>query len=205
MDSSRPPLELGCMDPDPLRQFSLWLRQAEAEDVPMPIAMTLATADDQGRVSARIVLLRDLDPYGFLFYTNYESRKGRDLTVNSSAALVFHWLPLARQIRIEGSVETLSAAESDCYFSSRPRGNQLAAHASPQSRPVTDRHELEKRFEDVEHQYYGKEVPRPSHWGGYRVVPEMIEFWQEGEHRLHDRLRYRRDGHGNWLLERLGP
>lgn len=205
MESSRPPLELGCTDPDPLRQFNLWLRQAELDDVPMPMAMTLATADDQGRVSARIVLLRGLDQYGFHFYTNYESRKGQDLTVNSSAALVFHWLPLARQIRIEGSVEILSAAESDRYFSSRPRGNQLAAHASPQSRPVTDRHELEKRFEDAERQYYGKEVPRPTHWGGYRVVPEMIEFWQEGEHRLHDRLRYQRGDSGIWLLERLGP
>jgi len=205
MDSRQSPLELSRMDSDPLRQFNLWLRQAEAAEVSMANAMTLATAGRQGKVSARIVLLRGLDERGFLFYTNYESRKGLDLTANPSAALVLHWLPLSRQIRIEGSVETLSEEESDRYFSSRPRGNQLAAHASPQSRPVTDRHELEERFDTVEQQFYDKEVPRPSHWGGYRVVPEMIEFWQEGEHRLHDRLRYRRGDNGHWVLERLGP
>ena len=205
MDSRQSPLELSRMDSDPLRQFNLWLRQAEAAEVSVANAMTLATAGRQGKVSARIVLLRGLDERGFLFYTNYESRKGLDLTANPSAALVLHWLPLSRQIRIEGSVETLSEEESDRYFSSRPRGNQLAAHASPQSRPVTDRHELEERFDTVEQQFYDKEVPRPSHWGGYRVVPEMIEFWQEGEHRLHDRLRYRRGDNGHWVLERLGP
>lgn len=205
MESRQPPLESSRMDPDPLRQFSVWLRQAEDAGVPMPIAMTLATADSQGKVSARIVLLRGLDELGFFFYTNYESRKGLDLRANPSAALVFHWLPLSRQIRIEGSVETLSEEESDRYFSTRPRGNQLAAHASPQSRPVADRHELEKRFASVEQQFYAKDVSRPKYWGGYRVVPEMIEFWQEGEHRLHDRLRYRRGDNGSWIMERLGP
>lgn len=188
---------------DPTSQFRFWLQDAEDASVPMPIAMTLATANVQGRVSARVVLLRGIDERGFLFYTNYESDKSLNLKENPFAALVFHWPLLSRQVRIEGSVEVLTDSESDEYFASRPRGNQLAAHASPQSRVVEDRQVLEERFEVIEKKFSGRDVVRPKNWGGYRVVPEIVEFWQEGEHRLHDRFRYRLDD-GEWVIERLG-
>ncbi len=188
---------------DPINQFRFWLQDAEDASLPMPIAMTLATANKQGRVSARMVLLRGIDERGFLFYTNYDSDKATDLSANPSAALVFHWPGLARQVRIEGVVELLTASESDEYFASRPRGNQLAAHASPQSRIVENRQELEGRYTAIEARYEGKNVVRPKNWGGYRVVPESVEFWQEGEHRLHDRFRYRWSD-DCWIIERLG-
>lgn len=191
--------------PDPISQFEEWFNEAEADLTREPAAMTLATADQQGNVSARIVLLRGVDERGFLFYTNYESDKALDLNENPCAALVFYWQALGRQVRIEGLAEMLSEEESDRYFAGRPRGNQLAAHASPQSRVIADRRELTERYQRVERQFEGGDVPRPAYWGGYRVVPEFVEFWQNGEHRLHDRLRYRRDEGEGWLIERLGP
>jgi pyridoxamine 5'-phosphate oxidase len=152
-----------------------------------------------------MVLLKGVDERGFVFFTNYESRKAQDLRENPFAALVFNWLPLSRQVRVEGTVEPLGADESDVYFASRPRGHQIEAHASPQSQVIEDRAFLDKQFKDVAQKFAGQDVPRPMHWGGYRVVPELLEFWQEGESRLHDRLRYRRDNTDHWVIERLAP
>jgi len=193
------------MDPDPIQQFISWFQEAEQARVPQPEAMTLATASRTGKPSARLVLLRGVDERGFVFFTNYESRKGQDLRENRVAALVFYWLPLSRQVRVEGRVEPLSAPESDAYFAQRPRGHQIEAHASPQSQVIKDRAFLEQRFKDAARRFEGWDVPRPRHWGGYRVVPEVVEFWLEGEHRLHDRLRYRRDNANRWVIERLAP
>ncbi len=193
------------LDPDPLRQLALWLDDAERAELPQPNAMTLATANHQGEPTARIVLLRGIDARGLVFYTNRESRKGRDLLENPQAALVFCWLPLCRQVRVEGSVELVDERESDLYFANRPRGHQIEAHASPQSRVIRDRSYLDEQFQAFSRQFAGQLVPRPAHWGGYRLLPTVLEFWQEGEHRLHDRLRYRRADDGHWLMERLAP
>lgn len=201
----REPLLSGAMDKDPLRQFSQWFDEAEQAKIPLHNAMTLATSSRQGKPSARIVLLKEVDAQGFIFYTNYYGRKGREIVGNPFAALVFCWLPLARQVRVEGRVETLTASESDAYFASRPRGHQLEAHASAQSRVIEDRAILDKLFMETDRMFAGRDVSRPRHWGGYRVVPESLEFWQEGEHRLHDRLRYRRGDTGRWVIERLAP
>lgn len=201
----RTPLLRDSLDPDPIRQFVSWFREAEQAEVPLPNAMTLATSSRQKKPSARIVLLKEVDERGFVFFTNYESRKAQELRENPFTSLVFYWLPLSRQVRVEGRVERLGAAESDAYFSGRPRGYQVAAHASPQSEIIRDRSSLEKQFKDLTRKFEGQDVPRPLHWGGYRVVPEVMEFWQEGENRLHDRLRYRRDEAGNWVIERLAP
>jgi len=199
------PLQPGTMDADPIKQFVRWFQEAEQVEVPLPNAMTLATSSRQNKPSARVVLLKSVDERGFVFFTNYESRKAQDLMENPLAALVFSWLHLARQVRVEGSVEPLDSSESDEYFASRPRGHQIEAHASPQSQVVKNRSFLEQQFEDVARTFEAQVVPRPLHWGGYRVVPEMVEFWQEGESRLHDRLRYRRDNSGDWVIERLAP
>jgi pyridoxamine 5'-phosphate oxidase len=204
-DRQNAPLPADSLDADPIKQFVRWFQAAGQAGIPLPDAMTLATADQQGKPSARMVLLKGVDERGFVFFTNYQSQKAQDLTENPLAALVFCWLPLSRQVRIEGSVETLGAAESDAYFASRPRGHQIEAHASPQSRLIRDRAFLEKQFDAVARQYAGQDVPRPGHWGGYRIVPAMVEFWQEGANRLHDRLRYRRDRNGRWVIERLAP
>lgn len=193
------------IDPDPIRQFGRWLHDAGQSGGPQPDAMTLATADREGRPAARIVLLRGLDQRGFVFFTNYRSRKGEELEQNPAAALVFHWPELARQVRIEGRVEQVAPEESDIYFASRPREHKLGAHASPQSRAIPDRNFLEIRFKQAEQRFANRAVPRPPHWGGYRLVPDLVEFWQQGEHRLHDRLRYRRDTDGTWAIERLAP
>ena len=193
------------MEPEPIKQFIGWLQEAESAEVPQPDAMTLATCSRDGHPSARIVLLRGVDERGFVFFTNYESRKARDLEENRLAALVFCWLPLSRQVRVEGRVDPLGTLESDRYFARRPRGHQIAAHASPQSQVIKDRLVLENQFADLTRTLEGKAVPRPRHWGGYRIVPDQVEFWQEGENRLHDRLRYRRDHAGGWVLERLAP
>jgi pyridoxamine 5'-phosphate oxidase len=194
----------GELDPDPVRQFHRWIEEATLSEVPEPNAMALATATPEGRPSARIVLLRGYDERGFAFFTNYESRKGRELDANPHAALVFHWHDLDRQVRVEGRVERVSAEESDTYFQSRPACSRLGAWASRQSEVIPDRTVLEARNRALELQYPGGQIPRPEHWGGYRVVPAVIEFWQGRPSRLHDRLRYTRSDRG-WLIERLSP
>jgi len=198
-------LRRATLNPDPTRQFGIWLEEAEQAGLPHPNAMTLATADGEGVPTGRIVLLRGFDQSGFVFFTNYESRKGHELSENPVAALLFHWPALARQVRIEGRVEQVSKEESDVYFAGRPRGHQLEAHASAQSRVIPDRDFLEEKFTSADRKYQNRKVPRPPHWGGYRVIPDRIEFWQEGDHRLHDRLRYRRDKEHSWQIERLSP
>jgi len=195
----------GRMKADPISQFRDWLQEAEQSKVPEPEAMTLATAGRKGRPSARIVLLRGVDDRGFVFFTNYESRKAQELKANPAAALVFSWPPLARQVRIEGRIEPLEEGASDAYFAIRPRSHQLSAHASPQSQVIPNREFLDQRFVESTRRFAGQEVPRPRYWGGFRLVPDLLEFWEEGEHRLHDRLRYRRKPGGDWVIERLAP
>ena len=188
---------------DPLTQFQHWCDEAVRAELPTPNAMTLATVAADGTPGARIVLLKGADPLGFVFYTNYLSRKGRELAVNPHAALVFHWTELEREVRIEGAVEKTSAAESDDYFSSRPLGSRHAAIASPQSAVVVNRAALETRFAEIE-KNQGDEPARPAHWGGYRLNPVAVEFWQGRRNRLHDRLLYSRTGE-HWTVSRLAP
>lgn len=187
--------------PDPFSQFTRWFH--EAKEIPDANAMTLATATRGGKVSARIVLLKGFNERGFSFFTNFESAKGKQLEKNPRAALVFFWQPLQRQVRIEGVVRKLSTREADGYFATRPLGSQIGAWASPQSKAIPDRAFLEHRVAEFEAKFGGK-VPRPPHWGGFRVVPESVEFWQGRENRLHDRLIYRR-GRKGWTIERLAP
>jgi pyridoxamine 5'-phosphate oxidase len=189
---------------DPVEQFRRWFDEALAAGLYEPNAMTVATAAPNGRPSARVVLLKGFDERGYVFYTNYEGRKGRELEENPRAALLFYWGELERQVRVEGTVSRVSKEESDAYYASRPRGSRLGAWASEQSRTVEGREVLEDRIEDLEAEYEGREVPRPPFWGGYRVVPEVVEFWQGRENRLHDRIVYRRRGAG-WRIERLQP
>jgi pyridoxamine 5'-phosphate oxidase len=198
-------LRRNSMEPDPVKQLMSWLQDAELAKIAQPNAMTLATANGQNMPSARIVLLRGIDDRGFVFFTNYESRKAQDLRENPIATLLFFWRPLSRQIRVEGRVELLGADESDAYFAKRPWGHQIGAHISPQSQVIQDRAYLDGQFQEMARMFEGKAVPRPRNWGGYRVVPKMVEFWQEGENRLHDRLRYRLDERENWIIERLAP
>jgi pyridoxamine 5'-phosphate oxidase len=190
---------------DPILQFRNWLKQATEAGIPEPTAMTLATTGAAGQPSARIVLLKDASEDGFVFYTNYESRKGQELAANPRAALVFYWPQLERQVRITGEVVKTSRSESEAYFHTRPRGSQLAAWASGQSSVIPDRDVLEARVKVLEAKYAGTKVPLPPNWGGYRLRPESIEFWQGRPNRLHDRLRYSRGPDGGWTIERLAP
>jgi pyridoxamine 5'-phosphate oxidase len=199
------PLREEDVDPDPLRQFRAWYREAESAGVRAPEAAALATASSDGAPSARMVLVKGFDERGFVFYSNYASRKGRELAGNPRAALLFHWDPLGRQVRIEGPVARTSAEESAAYVRERPRASQLSALASPQSQIVDSRQALELRVLELEERYRGSELPLPSDWGGFRLRPETVELWQQREDRLHDRLRYLRDGDLGWLIERLGP
>ncbi len=193
---------------NPFVQFDNWFQEALAtarKDAGSEAnAMTLATANKEGIPSARIVLLKGIDEKGFIFYTNYNSRKGQEMTENPHAALVFHWQELERQVRIEGKVERVSSKISDTYFSSRPKGSRIGAWASPQSQVIPHRDLLENNTAELQHKYEQEEVPRPPHWGGYRLVPSVIEFWQGRSSRLHDRVRYALD-HGKWVIERLAP
>ncbi|MGZ4430223.1 MAG: pyridoxamine 5'-phosphate oxidase [Gaiellales bacterium] len=192
------------MSDDPIARFRDWFEAAQEAGVAAPEAMALATADASGAPSARMVLLRGVDERGFRFFTNYRSRKGRELELNPRAALLFHWEPAGRQVRVEGGVSRLAAAESDAYWATRPRRSRLGAAASDQSRPIGSRRELERRVDELARRYPGEEVPRPDHWGGYLLVPDAIEFWQHGADRLHDRLAYTRTGEG-WAVQRLSP
>jgi pyridoxamine 5'-phosphate oxidase len=188
---------------DPLQQFGLWMVEAIHAQVPEPTAMSLSTVDKHNRPAGRIVLLKGVDPRGFVFYTNYESRKGRELAANPFAALTFLWKELERQVRIEGKVEKVTELESSAYFETRPLGSRIGAWASPQSQPIESRQWLENRWSEFTNQY-GESPPRPPHWGGYRVLPEYIEFWQGRRSRLHDRIAYTRLGN-SWEIARLAP
>jgi len=203
-DYSQATLSENEVDSDPLKQFARWFQQALETEVPEPNAMGLATVDSHGRPSLRIVLLKDFDARGFTFYTNYGSRKGEQLLLNPHAALSFHWHDLERQIRIEGTVERVAAEESDAYFGIRPLKSRIGAIASAQSRPIDSREQLEQQFNQAETQF-GQQPPRPAHWGGYRLAPNWIEFWQGRRSRLHDRIAYQRNKDGSWLRQRLQP
>jgi pyridoxamine 5'-phosphate oxidase len=197
------PLDERHSDADPIRQFATWLDQARSTEKD-PTAMALATVDGNQRPSVRIVLLKGCDERGFVFYTNYESRKARDIVANPGAALVFYWPGASRQVRVEGQIERVSDAESDAYFASRPFESQIAASISPQSDPVAHREVLDALFDGARERYASQPVPRPRFWGGYRLVPTEIEFWQGRPNRLHDRLRYRHQGTA-WTRDRLAP
>jgi pyridoxamine 5'-phosphate oxidase len=190
---------------NPIHQFREWFEVVLAAEVHLADAMTLATATPDGKPSARLVLLKGFDERGFVFFTNYESRKGKELTANPQAALVFHWKEVERQVRIEGLVETITVVESDSYFYSRPRESQASACVSRQSHVIPNRDDLERRCQELMEHYRGQNIPRPHSWGGYRVLPSVIEFWQGRPNRLHDRLCYLRQGDGSWRIERLSP
>ncbi|MGA2321145.1 MAG: pyridoxamine 5'-phosphate oxidase [Solirubrobacteraceae bacterium] len=198
------PLRESDLDGDPLRQFASWFGEAGAAGVREPEAAALATASADGVPSVRMVLVKAFDERGFVFFSSYTSRKGREIAANPRAALLFYWDPLGRQVRIEGPVEHTSAEESAAYIRSRPRSSQLSALASPQSQTVDSREELERRVGELERRYADCELPMPSSWGGFRLAAESLEFWQQRHDRLHDRLRYRR-ARDRWLIERLAP
>lgn len=206
MTAQRSALTKSNIDANPIRQFQIWFDEVRASGVSEQdvISMTLGTSSKDGQPSARIVLLKSFDNRGFVFYTNYDSRKGKELSDNPRACLLFYWSQLWRQVRVEGDIEKVSTAESEAYFQSRPLGSRLGAWASNQSEIVETREVLEARFAELEKRF-GEDVPRPEHWGGYRLKPNSIEFWQGRDNRLHDRLLYRLKDDGSWSIERLGP
>ena len=193
------------IDKNPIVQFQQWFNEAVQEKIPEPNAFILSTAMVDFKPSARVMLLKGVENNSFVFFTNYESRKGKELTWNPYAAMVFLWLPMQRQIRIEGRVEKISTEESENYFQSRPRESQLGAWCSVQSSVLESRAELDNKYITLEKKYEGKEIPKPPYWGGFKVLPSAIEFWQGRTSRLHDRLRYTHQGNDNWLIERLSP
>lgn len=199
------PLREADADPDPFRQFERWFQEASQAGTPQPEAAAVATATPDGRPSVRMVLVKQTGPDGFVFYTNYESRKGGELTANPRAALLFHWQLLGRQVRIEGRVLRVTREESLAYAHSRPRGSQLSALSSPQSRPVPNREWLEQRAEELDERYAGQELPLGEAWGGFRLRPERFEFWQHRQSRMHDRLLYTHDSGPAWKVQRLAP
>ena len=205
MQPKSPGLTRKNVDPNPLKQFEQWFQAATEAEPVLPEAVSLATATREGRLSSRMVLLKDFDETGFVFYTNYESRKGLELAENPNAALVFYWRQLERQICITGTVSKVSREESEAYFRTRPRGSQIGALTSSQSQVVASREVLENRFQQLMAEYEGREIPLPSYWGGYRLSPATIEFWQGRSDRLHDRFLYQRQSGGPWQLERLSP
>ena len=198
-------LDENSVDSNPINLFRVWFDEAIGSGLRLPDAMTLATATKDGKPSARVVLLKQVDDEGFVFYTNYRSSKAKELEENPQAALVFYWTQLDRQVRVEGSVERVSAAESDEYFKTRPRESQLGAAASPQSEVIESREVLEKSFRELDELYRDRPVERPAHWGGYRLKPERIEFWQNRTGRLHDRILYELQAEGSWSIKRLAP
>jgi len=198
-------LDESTVDRDPIKLFRNWFDAAVASGSRLPESMTLATAAKDARPSARVVLLKRVNEAGFVFYTNYRSAKAKELDENPQAALVFYWVGLDRQVRVEGGIERVSAAESDEYFSTRPRESQLGALASPQSEVIESREVLEQRLRELEEKYRDREVERPSHWGGYRLKPEHIEFWENRPGRLHDRIAYDLQADGSWTIKRLAP
>jgi pyridoxamine 5'-phosphate oxidase len=197
-------VDLDDLDSDPIVQLQRWLDDAVAEGLSHPNAMALATADADGRPCVRHVLLKGLDQRGLEWYTNYESRKGHDLADNPYASVVFPWFAMWRQVVASGAVEKVTAEESDAYFASRDRGSQIGAWASPQTEPIRDREWLEQRVHEIERQFEGRDVPRPPHWGGYRLTPDWMDFWHSQPNRLHDRFRYERTPTG-WTVTRLAP
>jgi pyridoxamine 5'-phosphate oxidase len=204
-DYSRASLSESEVDPDPVRQFLQWFDEARTAEVLEPTAMTLATATPDGRPSARLVLLKGVDEQGFVFYTDYRSRKGEELSANPIAALVFYWPEIDRQVRITGSVVRVSREESEAYFRTRPIGSRFGAWTSHQSAVIPSRAALEQRLQEVMERFGDGDVPLPEYWGGFRVAPEVVEFWQGRPNRLHDRLRYTRRSDGVWIVERLSP
>ena len=205
LKSAEPTLDEKSVDPDPIRLFQRWFDDAKASISRLPDAMTLATATRDGKPSARMVLLKQADDDGFVFYTNYNSKKASDLDENPRAALVLYWTQLDRQVRVEGMVARISAAESDEYFITRPRESQIGALASPQSEEIESREVLEQQFRELTDRYRDRPVERPAHWGGYRLRPELIEFWQNRTGRLHDRIVYERQDDDTWSIKRLAP
>jgi pyridoxamine 5'-phosphate oxidase len=193
------------LDASPLRQFARWFEEAKQRQPLMPEAMTVSTCGEDGRVSSRISLLKGCDDHGFVFFTNYNSRKGTHISENPRISLCFHWAVMERQVRVDGVAVKTTAEESDAYFATRPRGSQLGAWASNQSSVIPGRGDLDRRFAELEARYKERQIPRPPHWGGYRVIPVEIEFWQGRPDRLHDRFVYRLRERKDWVIERLSP
>ncbi len=198
-------LDSTTVNPDPILQFKQWFEETQQSSIAMPEAMTLATVSLDGKPSARMVLLKEVNEHGFVFFTNYNSRKGKDLERNPNVALLFYWQILERQVRIEGMVEKVSDEISDTYFQTRPRNSQLSALISAQSEVVSGREELERLYIEAEKKFEGQAIPRPQHWGGYCLKPTRIEFWQGRDGRLHDRIEYIKQNNGDWLIQRLAP